>query len=55
MYLQLSNSCYHVTGAPNVNLTGVKTNIAVQVTPLGGDKYRAFYMPQMHGKARLNI
>jgi len=42
-------------GAPDVKLTGIKTDIHVQVTPLGEQKYRCVYKPQLPGAYLLNI
>ncbi len=37
-------------GNPDVKLTGVKSDINVQITPLGGDKYKCSYVPTVPGK-----
>ena len=40
-------------GQPDVKLTGVKQDIDIETTPLGGNKYRCTYVPNLPGKHQI--
>jgi filamin len=43
------------SGEPEVQLTGVKAEVNVFVTPLGGGKFRCTYIPIIPGAYLLHI
>lgn len=43
------SDCCDPPGTPKVTLSGVKQDIEVRVTPIGDNKYRATYVPELSG------
>ena len=39
-----------MTGVPGVRMSGIKTDIEVQLIPQGNNVYKAVYVPEVPGK-----